>query len=75
MKCPICKHGTLIPGKTTVTLERDGGVTLVYKDVPATVCDNCGERFVDEQTTSQLLVRAADSAKLGVQVEVRSFAA
>lgn len=75
MKCPICKHGTLSLGHTTITLERDGGFTLVYKHVPASVCDNCGEQFVDEATTAQLQSRAADSAKLGVQVEVRSFAA
>ncbi|MGH7938508.1 MAG: type II toxin-antitoxin system MqsA family antitoxin, partial [Bryobacteraceae bacterium] len=42
MKCTICKKGETAPGTATVTLER-GGLTLVVKDVPAQICDNCGE--------------------------------
>ncbi len=33
MKCIICKVGTTMPGKTTITLERDN-MTLVFKGVP-----------------------------------------
>lgn len=46
MKCVICKHGETRPGMTTVTLER-GGATLVVKGVPARICGNCGEAYVD----------------------------
>ena len=42
------------PGKTTITLER-GGLTLVVKGVPAQVCPNCGEEYVDEPTATRLL--------------------
>ncbi len=54
MQCVICKHGELDAGTTTVTLERDD-VTLVFKDVPARVCENCGESYVDEAVTRQTL--------------------
>ena len=47
MKCVICKHGETKEGTTTVTFDRDG-MTLVVKDVPAQVCTNCGEDYVDE---------------------------
>ncbi len=83
MKCPICKHGTLLPGTATVTLDRSasgaenraGGTTIVFKNVPAIVCTNCGEEFTDESITASLLKQANDAANSGIQVEVRSFAA
>jgi YgiT-type zinc finger domain-containing protein len=72
MKCVICKHGETRPGKTTVTLER-GGSTLVIKGVPARICDNCGEAYVDEEITRQLLATTEEALRVGVQVDVREF--
>ena len=74
MKCVICKHGEARRARVTVTLER-GGVTLVFKQVPAQVCDNCGEQYVDEKTTGKLLAQAEDAVRAGVQVEIRAYAA
>ena len=74
MKCVICKQGDTRPGTVTVTLER-GRTTLVFKNVPAQVCENCGEAYVDETTTEQLLTSAEAAVKAGVQVEVREFVA
>lgn len=72
MTCVICKQGQAKPGKTTVTLERNG-MTLVFKDVPARVCDNCGEAYVDDHVSSVLLSAAQEAAHAGVQVDVREF--
>ncbi len=74
MQCHICKHGTTAPAKVTVTLERHGA-TLVFRQVPAEVCTTCGEQYVDEKTTAQLLAQAQTAAQSGVQVEVRAYAA
>lgn len=74
MKCVICKQGETQLGKVTVTLDRDQ-TTLVFKNVPAEVCENCGEAYVDEATTDQLLMTAESAVKAGVQVEVREFIA
>ncbi|MCC6615614.1 MAG: type II toxin-antitoxin system MqsA family antitoxin [Anaerolineae bacterium] len=74
MNCVICKHGSTQSGHVTVTLER-GSTTLVFKHVPAQVCDNCGEAYVDEETTEQLLAAAEAAVDAGVQVEVREFVA
>ena len=73
MKCVICKHGETRLGKTTVTLERDA-FTMVVKAVPAQVCQNCGEAYVDEKTTKALLKTAEREAEAGSQVEVRAYA-
>ena len=74
MKCVICKHGETKPGSTTVTLERDS-LTLVVKSVPAQVCSNCGEAYVDEDVTRRLLETAEAEARDGAQVEVREYKA
>ncbi len=74
MICVICKNGETQLGKATVTLEREE-TTLVIKGVPAQVCGNCGEEYVDEETTARLLKTAEDAARAGVQVDVRQYAA
>lgn len=74
MRCVICRVGQTEPGTTTVTLER-GGMTLIFKGVPAQVCANCGEAYVGESTTQQMLRAASEAAGAGVQVDVRQFTA
>jgi hypothetical protein len=47
---------------------------LVFRKVPAEVCEVCEEEYVDEQTTSRLLTAAEEAARSGVQVDVREYA-
>lgn len=74
MTCVICRHGQTKPGSVSVTLERNG-TTLVFKSVPAQVCDNCGEQYLDSTTSSRLMQEADKAAESGIQLEVRSYAA
>lgn len=74
MKCPICRHGETRPGTATLVLERDG-LTMVVKHVPAQICDNCGEEYVEDTAASAALADAEHAARNGVSVEVREFAA
>ena len=73
MKCTICKQGETWPGRTTVTLER-GQAVLVFRNVPAQVCANCGEAYVSEDVTAQLLEAAEEAVRARVQVGVRELA-
>ena len=72
MKCLICKHGETAEGTTTVTLEK-GSSTIVFKDVAAMICDNCGEKYIDEKTSKKLLKNASEIVKSGVEVDIRKF--
>ena len=74
MRCVICKHGETQPGTVTVTLERDN-TTVVIKSVPAQICENCAEAYIDEDTTAHLLENAENAIQTGVQVEVREYVA
>ena len=72
MKCPICKKGDTSPGTATVTLER-GRLTLVVKAVPAEVCENCGEEYIDEAATAELLAKLESEERAGTEINVRHF--
>ena len=74
MKCVVCKQGETRPGAATVTLSREQ-LTLVVKGVPAQVCENCCEEYVDANTTAQLLHTAEEAVQSGVQVDVRRYIA
>lgn len=58
----------------TATFERDGA-TLVFKGVPAEVCQSCGESYLSSETSQKLLLQAEEAVKKGVQVDVRKFIA
>jgi len=74
MKCVLCKKGETQPGKVTVTLQR-GNTTVVLKDVPADVCGNCGEYYLSEGITGQVMQRAEQAVRSGAEVEILRFAA
>lgn len=74
MQCVICKQGQTHPGHVTVALQR-GDTTVILKDVPAEVCDNCGEYYLSEDVTRRVLERAEDAVESGAEVEILRFAA
>ena len=74
MKCVICKQGQTNNGYTTVTLQR-GPTTVVIKDVPAMICENCGEYYLNEDVTDKVQNMAEQAFKQGVEIEVLRYAA
>ena len=74
MKCVICKHGETRPGVSTVSLQR-GESTVIIKGVPAEVCQDCGEYYLDEKTTAEVMARADAAVKRGVEIEIIRYAA
>jgi YgiT-type zinc finger domain-containing protein len=72
MKCVICKLAETKTGVTTVTFER-GDSVFVVKEVPAQICPNCGEDYVDEAVTAELLRSADELARTGAKVDVRLY--
>lgn len=50
------------------------GQTVVVNEVPAEVCENCGEAYVAEEVTERVLAIAAEARRAQAQVLVRDFA-
>ena len=69
MLCTLCKNGETKKGFTSVTLERNESV-IVFKNVPALICENCGEYYLDEKTSDSLLKQADNAIKNGAVFEV-----
>ena len=74
MKCAICRNGNTTKGLTTVVLERHQ-TTLVFKRVPAQICDNCGEEYISSDVNQALLAHAEKEYKRGVTIELLDYAA
>jgi YgiT-type zinc finger domain-containing protein len=74
MNCAICKTGKTRPGLVTVTLIR-GETTVVIKNVPAEVCDNCGEYYLEESVAAKVYGQAEEAVQRKAEVEILRFAA
>jgi YgiT-type zinc finger domain-containing protein len=74
MKCAICRNGETAAGYVTIVLERDE-TTLVFKHVPAQICDNCGEEYISSEVNMTLLRRAREEMNKGVVLEMLNYAA
>ena len=69
--CALC-GGNKKSGKTIFTVALGEGV-LVVRDVPALVCSQCGENWIDDKVASKLEKLADDARKKHLQVEVAAF--
>lgn len=67
-RCPLC-GGAKTPGTTTYSVDLGVGV-IVVRNVPATVCDQCGEAWIDPQTATELERMTDDARQRRRQVEV-----
>ncbi len=65
----ICKIGETHKGKTTCTFEKEGSL-LVFRDVEADICDNCGEAYFSLDTTKKLQALTDEAVKKGAEIEV-----
>jgi len=74
MKCVICHQGETRPGTATLVLERDGR-TVIVKHVPAQVCENCGEEYVEEVAAAAALDSAEHAVAEGADFVIREYAA
>jgi len=74
MKCVICRNGNTENGFTTIVLEQ-GDTTLVFKRVPARICNNCGEEYISSHVNKKLLDYARAEIKRGVSLELLEYAA
>ncbi len=69
--CPMC-GGDRVPGRTTFSADLGSGVVVV-RQVRATVCNQCGEEWLDNSTTRRLEEIVQDARSRRLQVEVATF--
>lgn len=74
MKCITCRIGDTEPGTTTVTLKQDATI-VVFKNVPADICQLCGEAYTDEDVTERLLHILEEEAQKGPREDFIQYVA
>jgi len=62
MKYPACKLETTKTGKSTVTAYIKGHL-FFFKDVPASICNNCGEVYFSSIISKKIYQTALESIK------------
>lgn len=65
MICVMCRQSELAGGLTSVHLARDE-MQFVVQRVPAQVCPNCNEAYVDENVAENLLRMVEELSATGV---------
>lgn len=70
--CPLC-GGNKLKGTTTFTVDFNSGI-LVLRNVPATICSQCGEEWIGDEVAAKLETVAETARKEKKQVEVVDFA-
>jgi YgiT-type zinc finger domain-containing protein len=73
MICLVCRKAQLIDGLTSIHFERDEFKTVINL-VPAQVCPACGEAYLDEQVTTQVLNQAKEILHQGMMDIVQDYA-
>lgn len=68
MICLICRQAEIVDGFTSLNFQR-GEMHLIINNVPAHVCQSCGEAYVEEEVTVQLLQNAEKNYKVGILEE------
>ncbi len=71
--CPLC-GGKQNPGTTTFTVDK-GRVLVVVRNVPAMVCDQCGEAWIMDSVAEDLEIIVSEARAKRSQVEVIDMAA
>ena len=74
MKCFLCKNGETKNGFTTVTLNRNETI-IILKNVPAEICDNCGEYYLSEEVTKKIFKLADEAIKRNTEIEILKYVA
>lgn len=66
--CSLCK-GSVAQGVTTITVELGFGLVVV-RQVPASVCSQCGEEWLDDATAQKIeeIVNAARQKHVAVEI-------
>jgi len=67
-RCPLC-GGHKVRGTTTYTVDLGAGLVVV-RDVPALVCEQCGEEWVDDETAARLEGIVEEARRNRRQVEI-----
>jgi YgiT-type zinc finger domain-containing protein len=72
LRCAVCKNGETKPGKSVINITDEKSV-FVFKNVPAKICRDCSEEYIDEEAVKLLLQTVHDSIKNGIKSGIQDW--
>ncbi|MBI2330580.1 MAG: YgiT-type zinc finger protein [Chloroflexi bacterium] len=72
MNCVVCREAQTVRGFSSIRFERDEFRAVVHQ-VPAQICPACGESYLDEVTTADLLKRVEQILEEGEMDIVQDY--
>ena len=66
--CPLCGSDKTI-GKTTFAIDLTFGL-FVVRNVPATICSQCGEEWINNKTAKQLEQMVSEAKERKHELEI-----
>jgi YgiT-type zinc finger domain-containing protein len=73
MICLVCRKAQLLDGLVSIHFERDEFKATINL-IPAQLCPACGEAYLDEQVTMQVLEQAEGLSHEGMMDVVQDYA-
>lgn len=70
--CTTCKNGVMHAGATTVTFDKDN-VIIVFRNVPAQVCDTCGDYTIEGSIAKSLLKTAKEERVKDYEISILNY--
>lgn len=53
MNCPLCR-GVMNNGNTHILIQKEEGAIIVINKVPALICEQCGDDFIEIDTSKKI---------------------
>ena len=72
MMCVTCKNGTCKKGIATKLFEKNGSI-IILKQVPAMICNNCGAKYFDGDTSAMMLKKIRKLRENDSEIQVVSI--
>lgn len=71
MTCSICNVGECKPGITEELFNKKGKL-IILKNLPSMICENCGAKFFNEETSKLILDNLKEAEKSNAELEIIS---
>jgi YgiT-type zinc finger domain-containing protein len=72
LRCAVCKKGETKQGKSVFRLT-EGNLDFVFKNIPAAICKDCGEEYINEENTKLVLQKAHESFENKLDFNVQDW--
>lgn len=72
MKCPLCA-GDMTDGTTTLVFNLEGQRVVVVLNVPARICDQCGDEFIPLESAQKVEQLVEKSKQDGIRMGFLNF--